>query len=1148
MLQQNAQMLSSLGSAPGSGPSFGEHVMGRATNVGTAVGGPLAAAGAGMMGLDPFSLALKGGRMGFAGGGIAGAGLGAVGGLALGGGIAMAGGFVANQMAEGIQQQQKLNQMMSQSFTFRNQSGGTGFTSGQDRQIGSMLTSQQGWSGPGGSGSMVGFEELSRLASNMGSMGMAGGVRDVQQFGQRFKEMLTSVKTIAHEMQTSLEEAQKMMSDMRGAGVFGFKNAASFSGQIRAGAVAGNLATSEVTGMMGIGSQIARMTGGLGKQGARAGIEAITNIGAATQVGALSEEQIYNVTGQTGAEGRRAFATRMLEKSTEFLKTTQGRYFLASVSGANGHLNESSVQDYMSGGVGVEDTRRMANQNLSKIGRADFIRNEGRLRGAVAERFGGLETVMSMTQWLGSRGVSMDDPRARLYLQRVRGMGRDEADAMISMGQNLPEILQQRKQAAREDDVSRQISEARGHVGVEGLKRKFEEARSSVQTKLAEPARALFQAGTDMINDFVGKLTGEFTAVQYRHLDELTRAAKGLGAGGAIARQQIIGGIGKSAGMQGLASGSASSLLGAGVSQVENFYRDDAERFRDAGFGIHATSDQGLASQLKGIQSVGAGAKAGMDGKDSLARVGAKLGAKLVDELQAGAALRGTGEGFATISNFERTLKEAAAGGSTAAQAALKSWGKMSQKDKAEMVTSAYKGAGMDVSSMLTAPERRELQGLRAGPAGVFHEKVGSMMMPGEQGVLGQIAEFFGHGSTRGGTARAIGEAMDTEEYMNLGKRMLGKDESLRTAARKDVTGEMAQLQTSISKGGGSVADRARYQALGGLLASQKVDDIMSKAGVSRMEDLPAAEVDKLVKQFGSMGVSSREDLFKMVRAVGGNLSVKSDEQYKQWAQNVKESSQHRLETLQAGGLVGEGGGLTKTGQALLKGTSGAAQRFLSGFLGSAMAGIHADDRKSGERFLNAEAAQTTALSSMSTEEMRGLEQKLATVSPEAARMVRSERAGRQRLEMGRSRGGQAGGLKMVAGMLGEDVSNEDLRAAMKGGDKGIASLAQSLIEGSGITSADKRKELSGALNSYLKGDKGGAGKLQGLIEGDGELADAKRKKSLADAEGQNPVGAKTNDLLGKVVAALGPEGLLNKINGSLIDLKPAKEVDTKSG
>ena len=67
---------------------------------------------------------------------------------------------------------------------------------------------------------MASFEELGQLASNMGRMGMAEGVRSVKDFNEKFRQMVQTVKTVAAQLGTSLEEAQKMMVSLKGSGVF----------------------------------------------------------------------------------------------------------------------------------------------------------------------------------------------------------------------------------------------------------------------------------------------------------------------------------------------------------------------------------------------------------------------------------------------------------------------------------------------------------------------------------------------------------------------------------------------------------------------------------------------------------------------------------------------------------------------------------------------------------------------------------------------------------------------------------------------------------------------------------------------------------------------------------------------------------------
>jgi hypothetical protein len=205
------------------------------------------------------------------------------------------------------------------------------------------------------------------------------------------------------------------------------------------------LALSEVTAMGSIGAQISRSVGGLGRQGVFAGMNTIGQIGTATQMGVLGEDDIYNATGLVGAEGRQALATSSLSHAANFLRAGKGRRMLASLAGADGSLNEGAVQQLLSGGMSISETMRNSNQNLSKIGRANFIRNEGRLRGSALERLGGFLPAMQLREWGESKGIDINemDDRSMLFAQRQLGMGRDEMDVAIRMAQRMPEILSQ---------------------------------------------------------------------------------------------------------------------------------------------------------------------------------------------------------------------------------------------------------------------------------------------------------------------------------------------------------------------------------------------------------------------------------------------------------------------------------------------------------------------------------------------------------------------------------------------------------------------------------------------------------------------------------------------------------------------------------
>lgn len=612
-----------------------EHIAARGLSMGAAVAAPAASLGMGLMGLDPVSMGLRAG--GAAMGAGAGFGGGLLAGAAVGGGM-MAGigaiGYMGNQVMSGMQQAQQFNSQMRQGFSFFNphSSSGRGFGDGDIREISNTVRSMSGghMGGMGGSGdsgtaSMFqtgpGFNELGRLASNMGRMGLADGVRNAKEFKEKFSEMIKTVTQIATDMGTSLEEAQKAMASMKGSGIF--KNQGGVSNAIRSASVAGGLATTEVTGMMNVGSQISRMYGGTGRQGAMGGIEAISQVGTAVQTGALSEEDIYNSTGQTGAEGRRAMAQQQMLQTGEFLKSGKGRYMLASLAGKNGKLDASSVADFMAGGMGVEDTRQAAHRNLGKVGRANFIRNEGRLRGAVMEEFGGLAPAMAMMGWAQGKGIdinSMGD-REMLFMQRQMGMGRDETDALVKMARKMPELLQARRNA-REDDAGVQEHHLREqNSGLEGVKRKLEAARDSVNNEMQKVGQDILNSATDKVAAWGNRLAGTYEEHSISGIREASRAAS---LGGARGREL----------MQGLTGGGKfiRDLGGAGAAGFEGPHENTTQRAfinkqNDLQFAARLGSMGGMSDDLKSLVKNNSSAikqaygddLAGLSGEDRLA-------------------------------------------------------------------------------------------------------------------------------------------------------------------------------------------------------------------------------------------------------------------------------------------------------------------------------------------------------------------------------------------------------------------------------------------------------------------------------------------------------------------------------------------------
>jgi hypothetical protein len=375
---------------------------------------------------------------------------------------------------------------------------------------------------------------------------MAQGVRNAKEFQEKFQQMMRTVKEVATAMSTSLEQAQEVMASMRGAGVFGGGRQTAMARMIRAGAVEGGLATSELAQMANVGSQISRAIGGRGQAGAVAGVRAVTNIGAAVQAGVLSEEDIYNATGQTGAAGRQALATNLLQGEARFFKRGLGRRVLAAMAERGGRLDEEMVQRFMGGEVGTGETMREAYGHLARVGRANFIRNEGRLRGEAVAAFGGMGRAVVAQGWLRSRGMNVYDmsDRQMLFFQRKFGFDRDEADAVVKMARDIDRIQETRSDRRDEDEVVRGVERYRRTIGIEGIKRKFESARQEVNNSLKQAGSDLFEWGREHIERTLNKMTGDYVRTVDRDLggairdvmrgrEDTAREVFGLGMGGA---------------------------------------------------------------------------------------------------------------------------------------------------------------------------------------------------------------------------------------------------------------------------------------------------------------------------------------------------------------------------------------------------------------------------------------------------------------------------------------------------------------------------------------------------------------------------------------------------------------------------------------
>lgn len=1133
----------------------GDRAMSGAMNMASSVGAPLAAGAIGLAGLDPMSLGLKAGVGAFAGG------MGFGGALAVGGAVAlpmMAAGaavnYVGGQMMQGADQQQYLNAQLRNSFSFRNQYGGQGFQRGDMSSIGSMVREMSNQVGPGGE--MASFKELSELSGKMGQMGFAQGVRDVKEFGSRFKDMVKTLKTMATDLGTTLEGAMEFAQAAKGSGVFGMNRIQGFTGAARGASVSGGLAMSEVTGAASIGSQISRSMGGLGRQGAMAGVRTIGQIGTAQQMGILSEEDIYNVTGLTGAEGRQAYAASAMGSSAKFLQSGRGRRMLASIAGKNGTLDESAVNELLQGGMGIGETMKQDQAHLGKVGRANFIRNEGRLRGAAMERLGGFLPGLQMMEWAQSKGVDINDmnDRSMLFAQRQLGMGRDEVDQAIKMAQNMPQIIEQQRRSDEQDKYFKNVQAARKGQGVEGVKQRYEQAKTQLNNQLQKAGQDVFNQGSELVDRFFNKLLGSYVDTYSKDINDSYQAMMG-GDRGIAAQEFGIGSRGlredfKSMGSGMRIGGRPGEDLAASLNRgTQGGLWDSA---RSGQLGQYLLYGQSGASQLQQkyginiagqnsaqiqatIQTARSQQQAAITGMDPNA-LGAAKGGNFLQQMYAMGGVGGVGpERQQNIENMialqsqgdpsdpnviaakQMRAQLAAAGNNPAKRAAL-----IGAYERAQGVAEGGQLGGQfgDMSG-IDAIMAKQRGGGFATTGEANKAFANALGVKGFGDRRDKVGEFF---TTYLG-ARETGVA--TERENQAGKYIQSKDfrarvSGLFSADKDTATAAREKLQAELS---GQVGENAKMSPgelevnrnlLAGANLNQFVDEFKAKNGREPAID----EINAWMKNNEGTLVPKGATLEGIKQTMAGASAALRKEQMANYAEMKKRAMKAGTSEVAAYAATGimdaATGELTTASKERLAKLGGGADTLAQNII------YQQQNLASG----NIELAQDlgeqnmAAMGGMTVEQKRKLAKELgggagAQLEQQA---TLSERLGKgDMLRQSRA--------KSMAGILGvTSLSEKDL----KGGSD--AENAAKILRGMDIDlSTETGKDTLGKLTTALgTKDKNKAGTLMQGVMAQSDVQEATKKKNEAQQEAANPIEAaikknteKTAELLGKLPAAL---------------------------
>lgn len=548
----------SQGGGYGPGNSFGNS----ATSM---IGGGIHAVGGGM----GIGGAIAGGMMGGIGGALTG--------YSMGGFIGQGVQHIASSMMEGAHEQSAVERTLSQ-FQFQNGASrtGKGFTRSDSMQIGNMVREMERVPEM-----LTSFGELNRVMDKMGQMGLMQGVKDAGEFMRKFKDTTHVLKDMAKMMGTTMEGALQTFGEARQSGFYSktdiTKNVLS---RQMTGAVTG-MSQDQVGGMQMYGAEMAHSLGGSRAGGAKNMLRTMGQLGAANQMGILSNDQIMEMTGKEGAEGIQELSGQMGQLSYKMGRSNVGQALTLALGKQKdgrytGEMDEELVAKVRSGELSLSELKSMARSKAGTRGaKLSFAAHKDRLRTEMAGAVGSEGISMQLQEILGEKGWQNPDAQ-NLVMQRF-GASEEQANLLQQMMPKLQGIGSEMALAGKNQMRNTAMNTAMAEQGWDAIKHRIGKKISHYTTDWAKDlgvgVRDYFQNFAD---DFLDDLGGRYTSYVTKRVSDtvkfggsslrsMTQNAGSLNSSLGATRMDV----GASGGLTGMLARGAHSL-GGGISQGEN--------------------------------------------------------------------------------------------------------------------------------------------------------------------------------------------------------------------------------------------------------------------------------------------------------------------------------------------------------------------------------------------------------------------------------------------------------------------------------------------------------------------------------------------------------------------------------------------------
>lgn len=324
---------------------------------------------------------------------------------------------------------------------------------------------------------MTSMKDMRQLMDRAGSMGMLQGIQDVNQFKQRFRDIVKQTKGVAQILGTTLQEALPLVGQLQQMGMWTAKDVLGTAAGIKAAGPGGAQA---MMGAMQQGAQMSYAMGGKLESGARLGQELFNQVSAATRVGTFSSQDIRNMTGGVGGvEGQRMVAGSMQQVMAGFGQTAMGRLMMAGLGQVKnneftGRMDEQLLAKFQRGEISVGELQGMGQRRIqsNKSLATSFFNRADELGQAMGEQGGMAAQAMGIQQAMQRAGYgNASAPIQNRFIQMITGANQRQADMIQKIIKDLPRIMaeQERANEAALEDSFRQLDERRNN-SIAGLK------------------------------------------------------------------------------------------------------------------------------------------------------------------------------------------------------------------------------------------------------------------------------------------------------------------------------------------------------------------------------------------------------------------------------------------------------------------------------------------------------------------------------------------------------------------------------------------------------------------------------------------------------------------------------------------------------